>query len=218
VNLLGHMPEITQHFAAGSWLMVPLLLVTVGIWYTYLSNASQLRESLRSADCNELHLAERLRREGAVPLARALIPLRGAVPRITRHVLLRARSGMPFREAFAQCRASETDRFGYGLIVLAALVVAAPLLGLFGTVLGMIDTFNAVAANSSETADLVAGGISKALITTQVGLVAALPGTLGLTHVFRLYRRLGNAVDLCETQLAIVFEHARPVPPVEEAA
>jgi biopolymer transport protein ExbB len=72
----------------------------------------------------------------------------------------------------------------------------------------MIDTFNAVAANSSETADLVAGGISKALITTQVGLVAALPGTLGLAHVFRLYRRLTNAVDLCETRLALIFEHA----------
>jgi biopolymer transport protein ExbB len=115
---------------------------------------------------------------------------------------------LPFREACSQCRAAEIDRFGYGLIVLGALVVVAPLFGLLGTVFGMIDTFAAVGAGSSETADLVAGGISKALITTQVGLVAALPGTLGLAHVFRLYRRLTNAVDLCETQLALLLEHA----------
>jgi len=208
VNPLPSMPEFAEHIAAGSWLMIPLVLVTIGIWYTYLSNVSQLRESLRSADCNRLCLAERLRRDGPLQLARELIPLPGAVPRIARHVLLRIQAGIPFREACAQCRASETDRFSYGLIVLGALVVAAPLLGLLGTVLGMIDTFDAVATNSSETADLVAGGISKALITTQVGLVAALPGTLGLAHVFRLYRRLGNAVDLCETQMAIVCEHA----------
>ena len=122
--------------------------------------------------------------------------------------LRRVDAGFAFREAYAQCRAAETDRFGYGLIVLGALVMVAPLLGLLGTVLGMIQTFDAVATNSSETADLVAGGISKALITTQVGLVAALPGTLGLAHVFRLYRRLTNAVDLCETQLSLLFEHA----------
>jgi biopolymer transport protein ExbB len=71
----------------------------------------------------------------------------------------------------------------------------------------MVETFDAVAARSSETADLVAGGISQALITTQIGLVAALPGTFGLAHVFRLYKRLLNALDRCESHLALVFEH-----------
>jgi biopolymer transport protein ExbB len=163
---------------------------------------------LRSADFIALGVEERLEHESANEVVEELASMRGAIPRITRHVILRMRAGLPFREACSQCRASETSRFSYGLIVLGALVVAAPLFGLLGTVLGMIDTFNAVAANSSETADLVAGGISKALITTQVGLVAALPGTLGLAHVFRLYRRLMNAVDLCETRLALLFEHA----------
>jgi biopolymer transport protein ExbB len=208
VSHLFSMSELTALFAAGSWLMIPLLIVTIGIWYAYLSSVTDLHESLRSADLESLGVEERLRREDPDAVARDLAPVRGAVPRITRHVILRMKAGLSFREACAQCRASETDRFGYGLIVLGALVVAAPLFGLLGTVLGMIDTFNAVATNSSETADLVAGGISKALITTQVGLVAALPGTLGLAHVFRLYRRLANAVDLCETRLALIFEHA----------
>lgn len=201
--------DLLGHLAAGSWLMVPLVLVTIGIWHTYLSTVSHLRESLRSADFDELQLAGRVSRDGAARLAGELASLPGAIPRVARHILLRVQAGMPFREACAQCRAAETERFGYGLIVLGALVVAAPLLGLLGTVLGMIETFSAVAANSSETANLVAGGISQALITTQVGLVAALPGTLGLAHVYRLYRRLVNAVDLCESHLAIVFEHAR---------
>ena len=208
MNPLAHMPDVTSHLMAGSWLMVPLMVVTIGIWYAYLSNVSQLRESLRGTDFEALRIESRLTAGSLPELASELTPLRGAIPRITRHVLRRVDAGFAFREAYAQCRAAETDRFGYGLIVLGALVMVAPLLGLLGTVLGMIQTFDAVATNSSETADLVAGGISKALITTQVGLVAALPGTLGLAHVFRLYRRLTNAVDLCETQLSLLFEHA----------
>ena len=202
------MPNLADHLMAGSWLMIPLVLVTIGIWYSYLATVGQLRESLRGADFERLGIESRLAERPLAEVARGLAPLAGAVPRIARHVLLRIEAGLPFRAAYAQCRAAEMDRFGYGLIVLGALVMVAPLLGLLGTVLGMIQTFDAVAANSSETADLVAGGISKALITTQVGLLAALPGTLGLAHVYRLYRRLVNAVDLCETQLAVLFEHA----------
>ena len=57
-------------------------------------------------------------------------------------------------------------------------VSTAPLLGLLGTVTGMLATFDALAAGSGgdKTMDLVAGGISEALITTETGLVIALPG------------------------------------------
>lgn len=209
MSSLPPLSDLFGHLAAGSWLMLPLVLVTVGIWHTYLATVAHLRESLRCVDFDNLQLSDRLERLGPAALAEELAPLPGAIPRLARHILLRVRAGLPFREACTQCRSAETNRFGYGLIVLGALVVAAPLLGLLGTVLGMIETFEAVAANTSETANLVASGISKALITTQVGLLAALPGTLGLAHVFRLYRRLANAADLCESHLAIVFEHAR---------
>lgn len=62
---------------------------------------------------------------------------------------------------------------------LKAIVIVAPLLGLLGTVIGMIETFDSLqdAALFSQSGG-IAGGISQALITTQMGLVVAIPGLL----------------------------------------
>ncbi|MEL6186774.1 MAG: MotA/TolQ/ExbB proton channel family protein [Myxococcota bacterium] len=60
------------------------------------------------------------------------------------------------------------------------LVQAAPLLGLLGTVTGMIETFDSLGSSTlvSQTGGGVAGGISEALFSTQMGLVVAVPGLL----------------------------------------
>ena len=72
--------------------------------------------------------------------------------------------------------------------LLAALTVAAPLLGLLGTVSGMMTTFDAVSmpTGAADTTERISGGISQALLTTQVGLVVAIPGYFGLARVRRL--------------------------------
>ncbi len=64
---------------------------------------------------------------------------------------------------------------------LAVLIGAAPLLGLLGTVGGMLVTFAGVAARQgSEPIDMISSGISRALITTQAGLVIAVPAAFVL--------------------------------------
>jgi len=77
----------------------------------------------------------------------------------------------------------------YRLSILAVLVAVAPLLGLLGTVVGMVDTFNAIATHSAANSSVLAQGISKALITTQAGLAAAIPGTLAHAHLHALARK-----------------------------
>ena len=63
------------------------------------------------------------------------------------------------------------------LIFLNTLIAAAPLMGLLGTVIGMLGTFVALSkGGGSEAASMVSAGISEALITTQTGLFIALPG------------------------------------------
>jgi biopolymer transport protein ExbB len=68
-------------------------------------------------------------------------------------------------------------------------VSAAPLLGLLGTVTGMLATFGALASGSGgdKTMGLVASGISEALVTTETGLIIALPG---LFFQYQLSRQL----------------------------
>ena len=62
------------------------------------------------------------------------------------------------------------------LALLGVLAAVAPLLGLLGTVLGMITTFDVLALHGTGNARAMAGGISEALITTQTGLMIAIPG------------------------------------------
>jgi biopolymer transport protein ExbB len=75
---------------------------------------------------------------------------------------------------------------------IAILASVAPLLGLLGTVSGMITTFMVIATSGTGDAKALASGISEALITTQTGLVVAVPG-LFLANFLR--RRSNNLED-----------------------
>ncbi len=77
-----------------------------------------------------------------------------------------------FREVEA-ATVSEIDR---RLAFVNVLVVAAPLFGLLGTVLGMLLTFRAIGVGGSSTSDVIARGISEALVSTQTGMMVAIPG------------------------------------------
>ncbi|MBN1507684.1 MAG: MotA/TolQ/ExbB proton channel family protein [Sedimentisphaerales bacterium] len=90
---------------------------------------------------------------------------------------------------FEELRTTEIVPFERDLRVMRVCVSTAPLLGLLGTVTGMLATFGALAsgAGGEKTMGLVAKGISEALVTTETGLVIALPG---LFLQYQLSRRL----------------------------
>ena len=94
-------------------------------------------------------------------------------------------------------------------ILLTALTAAAPLLGLLGTVGGMIATFDAVALVTGQTGTRVAGGISQALITTQYGLVVAMPGVFGLAHIRQRTRDVQLLLGDCRAHIVAIIS-ARP--------
>jgi biopolymer transport protein ExbB len=92
--------------------------------------------------------------------------------------------------------AFELDRIAWverRLPFLAVLIAAAPLLGLLGTVAGMLISFDGLAdSTGSEPIDDISAGISKALVTTQAGLVIAVPAAFLLA----LLRRQAQATHL----------------------
>jgi biopolymer transport protein ExbB len=74
-------------------------------------------------------------------------------------------------------------------MALGAMVAAAPLLGLLGTVSGMVRTFESLAGHSAEkTMEGLARGISEVLVATESGLVVAIPGLLAI-HIAQRYVR-----------------------------
>jgi biopolymer transport protein ExbB len=88
-----------------------------------------------------------------------------------------------FREVEA-AKVPEVDR---RLAFVNVMVVSAPLFGLLGTVLGMLLTFRAIGVGGSSTSDIIAKGISEALVATQTGMMVAIPGLL-LAYLAKRWR------------------------------
>ena len=91
----------------------------------------------------------------------------------------------------------ELPRLQRGLAILAVMGAVAPLLGLLGTVTGMIETFRVITVHGTGDPQLMSGGISEALITTELGLAVAIP--IMLLHTV-LSRRVDHLIGDMEKQ------------------
>jgi len=82
------------------------------------------------------------------------------------------------REALEDAGSSEIPYLEKHLKILGTIVTVAPLIGLLGTVMGMIKAFNVIALKGVGEPGALAGGIAEALITTAVGLSIAIPSLI----------------------------------------
>lgn len=96
-----------------------------------------------------------------------------------------------------------------GLTLLSISAITSPLIGLFGTVWGLIHSF--ISISQERTADLlvVAPGIAEALITTLAGLVVAIPATIFFHYFSSDLRKLENSATLCIDSLARIIQKAQ---------
>jgi biopolymer transport protein ExbB len=94
-------------------------------------------------------------------------------------------------EAVDEATILEIPQLERNLVVLATIYQISPLLGLFGTVIGMIRAFTAIALKGTGDPQLLAGGISEALLTTAFGLAIAIPVMIGYQY---LVSRVDNHV------------------------
>jgi biopolymer transport protein ExbB len=78
--------------------------------------------------------------------------------------------------AFREVEAANVPEYDRRLMFLNIMVVSAPLFGLLGTVLGMLLTFKAIGVGGSSTSEIIAKGISEALVATQTGMMVAWVG------------------------------------------
>ncbi len=178
------MLEIVQ---AGGWLMVPILLCSViaaaisveRLWTLQRSRITpknllaQVWSALKTDSMDSQKLRE-LR--ASSPLGQVLAAGVGNAKR-GREVMKEA-----MEEAAAQV-AHDMERYLTSLGVIASI---SPLIGLLGTVVGMIKVFTALMLEGAGNANVLAGGISQALITTAAGLSVAIPALM--FHRFLLRR------------------------------
>ncbi|HUF63090.1 MAG TPA: MotA/TolQ/ExbB proton channel family protein [Verrucomicrobiales bacterium] len=121
----------------------------------------------------------------------------GRVGEIIRYATGGRRDEKSIRHRFDEVRQTVIARVSHRLVFMRTLVAAAPLAGLLGTVIGMLTTFEGLSQGGGETMGVVAGGIKEALITTQTGLLIALPGVF----IALIIGRQRDALDACISRL-----------------
>jgi len=153
------MQSVSGFIDAGGVTMLPLLLCCLAMWYLILRAWLDVLPAAGT--------------DGADEMSAVFSCLCSGSKRVDRNLA----------ECLARTIHARTRRRLSGAAVLAGI---APLLGLLGTVTGMIDTFDSVARFGMVNTKALSMGISQAMISTQTGLVVAVPG---LITVYFLRRR-----------------------------
>jgi len=125
-----------------------------------------------------------------------------------------ARGKTVMREAMEKAMVKEVSKLWKSIAYLGDIASISPLLGLLGTVIGMIQAFNVIStAGESLKPIMLVGGISKALITTAAGLVVAIPA-LGFYSYFRgIVQNICDIVDDYSTDIIKLIEESYPSSP-----
>jgi len=160
--MTGLLRPVLDFIDAGGMTMPPLLLCCTAMWYLILRAWFDLLPASGG--------------DGRDELAGALACLGSR----------RNRENADLADVLTEAIHARTRR---RLSLAAVLAGAAPLLGLLGTVTGMIDTFDSVARFGMVNPKALSTGISQAMISTQTGLVVAVPGLIAVYFLRRRARR-----------------------------
>lgn len=189
-------------FLAGGSVMLPIILTgVIGFYYLYSTwmriggdafrkDVYKVVEMLR----NDLNI----RAEDPLRFASKHLGLRGGIVSRELRLALKVAKDMPekYRE-YMQVRMIKTVQYmQQGTHIISVMAAAAPLLGLLGTVTGMVSTFEVITLYGNQNPVLMADGISEALISTQSGLLVAFPLTL-------LKQRLDERIEYLTEQLEL---------------
>jgi len=100
------------------------------------------------------------------------------------------------KEAMENCAKKEIGVLWQNISYLADIAAVAPLIGLLGTVVGMIQAFNVIAFQTAVVKPmLLAGGVSKAMVTTAAGLIVAIPTLLFYAYFRGRVQQISNIVE-----------------------
>ena len=190
---------ILDYVDAGGWVMPPLLLSTLVLWFAIGYRFAALKRGTQRDVRNLLRRAtkknEKLPKNDGV-LVRAL----------KKGLELKEKHQDDLRYYLDDAFWEEEKSVRMFNRLILTIVAAAPLLGLLGTVIGMIETFDSLGDMSlfSQSGG-IAGGISQALITTQMGLAVAIPGLIVNGMLSRKQKRI--ELELAQLKDMLCADH-----------
>lgn len=106
---------------------------------------------------------------------------------------------------------NQIERMKQGLVMLDTIVTVAPLLGILGTVLGIIESFDLLGARGIEDPKAVTGGIAQALITTAAGLSVAIVSLLSFNYFMEAVRSFASKLEKTATRFEVAYRKSRGI-------
>lgn len=163
--------SMENYLRSGGVVMVPILIISLCMWTLIVNRGMFLRR---------LYVRNIPRKKAGLLIKNNQMPdnqYQGANSLLVRRFLL-ARSHDPLLDEFIldEMVVSLTSSLDTHLALINILAGVAPLLGLLGTVMGMMETFDVITHFGTGNSKAMAGGISVALISTQTGLMVSIPG------------------------------------------
>lgn len=201
------MQQVIDIFRMGGPVMWPLLATSLAIWFLMLWWGWQLHFEVASMGKLADAVLDRFDEGGRDACLTLLARRRGFFAAALNRFFSRAQ---PFRspgDFQAMFLAVEGRMSGHGRY-LEALIKVSPLLGLLGTICGMVATFQALQAFGVADPKALSAGISAALLTTQAGLMIALPGIFGHDWLVKVNTRGLAALHKARRTLARTVERA----------
>lgn len=189
--------QILHTWSVGGWVIAPLALVAL---ITY-ATAAHLMVRLYHRGLTKVGDA-RLRRWVSTP---AESPSK--IRELIRYTQDEVHSIKDIEGRFREVEAARIPDVDRRMAFLNVMVISAPLFGLLGTVLGMLLTFKAIGVGGSSTSEVIARGISEALLATQTGMMVAIPGLL-MAFVVKRWRN--EYVAFIARLESITLRHFRP--------
>jgi biopolymer transport protein ExbB len=195
-------------FTRGGPVMWPLLLCSV-VAVTFIIERvlfwwrEQRRESRPLID-RLFELTEQAEHEKALALT-AQQP--DAVARVLLTGLAHREHGL--RESMEVAAADEVDRMKRGLAILDTIVTMAPLLGILGTVTGIIRSFDLLGSSQMGDPRAISAGIAEALITTAAGLVVSLPTLVAFNFFVARVQAATKRIEQIGTQFEVAYRRGR---------
>lgn len=194
--------SIWNMMSRGGVVMIPLLLTSIVGLAVVIERAFFLRRR-RILHPNGIDLIERIGKpEDIKNTLQLLVGYKGPLFNIIRISLENHGSSKEeIREAIQDQGRQEARTLERGLVILETVAGIAPLLGLLGTVLGMIKVFQVISEQGLGQTQSLSGGISEALLTTVVGLTIAIPALVAYNYFNHKVEELVLEIEKYSAQL-----------------
>ena len=178
--------------------MWPILFVSVVIWYVGFGRLFRLLY-LRWARKRFLHRVDRFSEGHILPARTGEVAFNNFLS-----LLPDLKAGKKnFSYFYRELLVTLVPDLNRGFSTITTWISVAPLLGLLGTVVGMVETFEVINTFGIGNPHLMAQGISKALLTTQAGLTVAFPGLFFLIFLSSQKERLVQSLQRDEETIAL---------------